>query len=197
MSQEVNYGRELTDVRDDRTNYLNASYGIKSWLLTKDHKRIALLYLGSISLRDLALALWLGGLIVIDFVETPTRFRVKAINRNQVAAVGREVFAALNCMETIVGALLLIVSVLIVGRAPLVTYKSQAALISVGLMWLVALTQYFWARPRMSKVTKGLDLVKRRQGDARFDILRRWHKTYVALDLAKMALGLAAFGLWI
>src|SRR5512138_564571 len=32
-----------------RTNYLNAEYGIKSWLLTKDHKRIALLYLGSIS----------------------------------------------------------------------------------------------------------------------------------------------------
>src|SRR5246500_5452503 len=32
-----------------RTNYLNAEYGLKSWLLTKDHKRIALLYLGAIS----------------------------------------------------------------------------------------------------------------------------------------------------
>src|SRR5687767_7015390 len=32
-----------------RVNYLNAQYGLKSWLLTKDHKRIALLYLGSIS----------------------------------------------------------------------------------------------------------------------------------------------------
>src|SRR5213595_1135991 len=32
-----------------RTNYLNAEYGVKSWLLTKDHKRIALLYLGGIS----------------------------------------------------------------------------------------------------------------------------------------------------
>jgi uncharacterized membrane protein len=150
-----------------------------------------------IFVRDLALALWLGGLIVIDFVETPARFRVKAINRNQVAAVGREVFAAINRMETIVGALLVIVSVLIVSRIPTVTYKSQVALISVGLMWLVALTQYFWARPRMTKVTKGLDLVKRRQGDERFDILRRWHKTYVALDLIKMVLGLFALGLWI
>src|SRR5215207_4054634 len=27
------------------TNYLNADYGVMSWLLTKDHKRIALLYL--------------------------------------------------------------------------------------------------------------------------------------------------------
>ncbi len=32
-----------------RTNYLNASYGLKSWLLTTDHKRIALLYLMSIT----------------------------------------------------------------------------------------------------------------------------------------------------
>ena len=32
-----------------RVHYLNASYGIKSWLFTTDHKRIALLYLGSIT----------------------------------------------------------------------------------------------------------------------------------------------------
>ncbi len=34
---------------EHRTNYLNADYGIKSWLLTTDHKRIALLYLVSIT----------------------------------------------------------------------------------------------------------------------------------------------------
>ena len=32
-----------------RRNYLNADYGLKSWLLTTDHKRIALLYLISIT----------------------------------------------------------------------------------------------------------------------------------------------------
>lgn len=32
-----------------KVNYLNAQYGIKSWLLTKDHKRIGLLYLGSVT----------------------------------------------------------------------------------------------------------------------------------------------------
>ena len=30
-------------------NYLNANYGFRSWLLTTDHKRIALLYLMSIT----------------------------------------------------------------------------------------------------------------------------------------------------
>src|SRR5438270_665527 len=33
-----------------RANYLNAEHGLKSWLLTKDHKRIALLYLGAVTL---------------------------------------------------------------------------------------------------------------------------------------------------
>ena len=33
----------------ERENYLNQEYGIKSWLLTTDHKRIALLYLLSIT----------------------------------------------------------------------------------------------------------------------------------------------------
>src|SRR5208283_2092814 len=33
----------------ERETYLNNGYGLKSWLLTKDHKRIALLYLFSIT----------------------------------------------------------------------------------------------------------------------------------------------------
>ena len=42
---------ELTieQTRPERTNYLNARYGIASWLLTTDHKRIALLYMGSLT----------------------------------------------------------------------------------------------------------------------------------------------------
>ena len=37
-------------------NYLNSNYGIKSWLLTTDHKRIAMLYLISITAM-----FWIGG----------------------------------------------------------------------------------------------------------------------------------------
>ena len=33
-----------------KTNYLNADYSVKSWLLTTDHKRVAVLYLISITL---------------------------------------------------------------------------------------------------------------------------------------------------
>ena len=43
-----------------RENYLNIAYGVKSWLLTTDHKRIALLYLASITLF-----FFLGGLFAL------------------------------------------------------------------------------------------------------------------------------------
>src|SRR6266480_2025599 len=39
----------ITATVEARDNYLTHEYGVKSWLLTKDHKRIALLYLASIS----------------------------------------------------------------------------------------------------------------------------------------------------
>ena len=148
--------------------------------------------------RDLALAVWLGGLIVIDFVETPARFRVQGLSRNQVVAVGRAVFAAFNRTETVAGAALVASSAALAARAETtVSYRWLAALVSVTVMWLVALAQYFWARPRMSAVTAELDLVNRAPEDTRFDVLRRWHKTYVALDVLKAALGLAALGLWV
>jgi cytochrome c oxidase subunit 1 len=41
-------------------NYLNVAYGVRSWLLTKDHKRIALLYLASITFF-----FFLGGLFAL------------------------------------------------------------------------------------------------------------------------------------
>ncbi len=40
----------ITAAVQEREHYLNASYGIKSWLLTKDHKRIGLLYLATVTL---------------------------------------------------------------------------------------------------------------------------------------------------
>jgi cytochrome c oxidase subunit 1 len=43
-----------------RTNYLNADYGVRSWLLTTDHKRIALLYLASVTVM-----FFLGGAFAV------------------------------------------------------------------------------------------------------------------------------------
>ncbi len=40
----------LSTAATDRDDYLSESYGVRSWLLTTDHKRVALLYLGAITL---------------------------------------------------------------------------------------------------------------------------------------------------
>lgn len=147
--------------------------------------------------RDFALAVWLGGLVVIDFVEAPAKFRVAEINRNQAVAVGRAVFAALNRMEVIAGALLLAASALLVRRADVVTFNAQTAVGAAGLMWLIALGQYLWVRPRVTALAQGLDLVNRNPGNARYNVLKRWHKAYVALDLLKIILGITTLALWL
>ena len=41
--------RPRVESEEPRLNYLTARYGVKSWLLTRDHKRIALLYLGAVT----------------------------------------------------------------------------------------------------------------------------------------------------
>src|SRR5437764_4547403 len=50
---------ETTEVMP-REHYLNSSYGIKSWLLTHDHKRICILYILSITG-----AFFIGGLMAV------------------------------------------------------------------------------------------------------------------------------------
>ena len=40
----------MTAAMEERETYLNAGHGVKSWLLTKDHKRIGLLYLFTVTL---------------------------------------------------------------------------------------------------------------------------------------------------
>jgi cytochrome c oxidase subunit 1 len=53
-----------------KVNYLNVSYGVKSWLLTTDHKRIALLYMGSITVM-FALGGIFAALIRLELVTPP------------------------------------------------------------------------------------------------------------------------------
>ena len=148
--------------------------------------------------RDLALAVWLGGLIVIDFVEAPVKFKVAAINRNQAVAVGRAVFAALLRVEVALGVLLVIIHLLARSWAATEALASrwQTSFIVVALMLPVALLQKFWALRRMQQASEGVDLVARTAGAEVFARMRRWHLVYVAGDVLKMALGVAALALW-
>src|SRR4029077_12913999 len=50
----------LGETPPPKVNYLNVAYGVKSWLLTTDHKRIALLYLAGVTLM-----FFLGGAFAV------------------------------------------------------------------------------------------------------------------------------------
>jgi cytochrome c oxidase subunit 1 len=57
----VNTAVAVAPTKAPRLNYINAEHGLKSWLLTKDHKRIALLYLISVTAF-----FFVGGLLRAD-----------------------------------------------------------------------------------------------------------------------------------
>src|SRR4051794_6133787 len=63
-------------------NYLNASHGVRSWLLTRDHKRIALLYLVSVTVLFFVGALF-AALIRLELL-TPPGDLVKADTYNRL-----------------------------------------------------------------------------------------------------------------
>jgi len=71
-----------TSVGEWRQHYLNAGYSVRSWLLTTDHKRIAILYLASITLFFL-LGGVLAGLLRLELL-TPHGDLVQAETYNKL-----------------------------------------------------------------------------------------------------------------
>jgi uncharacterized membrane protein len=150
--------------------------------------------------RDLNFAIWLGGLIAIDCIEAPARFRTPELDRNQIVAVGRQVFAAFNRAEIVMGATLMLVSLLLLLRADDARFLDRVSgwmtIGCLGLMALIALVQFLKLRPRMVEISRSLDLVNRDESDPRYAEMRRLHRAYIALDIAKIAMGMVALGFW-
>ena len=131
-------------------------------------------------LGRITVGLWVGGLVAIDFVETPARFRATDLDRNQIIAMGRRVFAAFNRYEAGIGAVATAASV----AGP--RWRTAA----VGAMWGAALTQLAIIQPRLQALGANLDFVDRDANDPRYNQLRTMHRAYVALDVLKLALAL-------
>ena len=66
----------------ERETYLNSGYGLKSWLLTKDHKRIAVLYFITISIF-FAIGGTFAGLIRLELL-TPQAGLVSSENQSPI-----------------------------------------------------------------------------------------------------------------
>jgi uncharacterized membrane protein len=150
--------------------------------------------------RDLCFTIWLGGLIAIDCIEAPARFRTPELTRAQLVAVGRQVFAAFNRAEILLGTFAFVSSLLLILREEdarfICSVCSRAAISCLLVMMLIALAQMLKLRPRLTELSRSLDLMNRDDGDPRFSEMRRLHRGYVALDIVKMAAGIVAVGFW-
>ncbi len=128
----------------------------------------------------LAQALWTGGIVAIDAVETPARFRAPGLDRNEIGAVGRVVFRAFNRYELGLAALSLTT----------MAGTSRARKAAVAGMTAASVAQHLWVRPPMQELGEQLDFEADERTDPRYSAFHRLHNIYVALDAAKLALGL-------
>ncbi|MDT0350312.1 hypothetical protein [Pseudonocardia charpentierae] len=120
--------------------------------------------------------MWLGMVLAISFLEAPLKFRAPGVTVPLGLGIGRIVFRALNRVELV----LLVAAVVAVALAP------RPALVGVVAALVVLLgVQLGLVRPalnrRSGRVLAGEELPR-----------SRGHLVYVALEVAKVALLVAA-----
>jgi hypothetical protein len=120
---------------------------------------------------------WLGMVLAISFLEAPLKFRAPDVTVPIGLGIGRLVFRALNAIETVLAAVLLIV--VLVGRPPAATVTTAVLVIAVLAAQLV------FVRPRLTRrsdaVLAGADVPRSHA-----------HLAYIALEVVKVGLLIAA-----
>jgi uncharacterized membrane protein len=142
-----------------------------------------------IFVRDSCLAIWLGGLLVIDFVETPIRFRTPGISKEQATAFGSRLFATFGRIQLGIGTVLLGASIAIVRRASFARID-VVELILVAAMLFFAFIQAVFLTPRMLARMTLVGSENPNDGGLRRHF-RTLHMAYVSLDILKVLVGLA------
>ena len=138
--------------------------------------------------RTLAVALWIGGMAALDFVDAPLRFAAPALSRNQAVALGQAVFARFNRIEVACG---------VAALAAAVAARSARWTVAItALMLLLALVQTLYLTPEITRLAAGLDFVNRTPGDPRYAAIRSLHSIYATVEIAVFAGGIAVLAGW-
>ncbi|GGX75476.1 hypothetical protein [Streptomyces anandii] len=122
---------------------------------------------------------WLGMVLAISFLEAPLKFRAPGVTIPIGLGIGRMVFRALNLVEAVLAAV--VVVAVAVGGAPAATVGLTAAVV------VLLLAQLVFVRPRLNRRS---DRVLAGEEGPR----SRGHLVYVALEIAKVAV-LTALGI--
>lgn len=138
--------------------------------------------------RTLAVALWVGGMAALDFIEAPLRFSTPALDRNQAVALGQAAFARFNRVEAALG---------VIALAAAIAARSARWTVAVAaIMLALVLVQTFYLTPEITRLAAGLDFVNRAAGDPRYAAIRSLHNVYAAAEIAILAGGVAVLAGW-
>jgi hypothetical protein len=132
-------------------------------------------------IRTLALALWVGGTSMLDFVEAPLRFSTGIIDRNQAVGLGQVVIIRWVRAEWALGVIVLVSS--------LVAASPAWSVWLVVLMLAVVTVQGVYLAPAITLLARGLDFVQRASHDPRYASIRQLHTAYAVLELIVLVAG--------
>lgn len=118
---------------------------------------------------------WLGMVIAISFIEAPLKFRAPGVTLPIGLGIGRLVFRALNTIEAILAAILLMA----IGYAP----PSPGAVVACGVACAALVGQLVAVRPRL---TRRSDMVLSGRAAAAGMSRSRTHYSYLGLELVKV-----------
>jgi uncharacterized membrane protein len=138
--------------------------------------------------RTLAVALWIGGMAALDFIEAPIRFATPLLTRNQAVGIGQEIFAVFNRVE-------LALSAIAVASATVAASPRWTRGLLV-LMLMLVLVQSAYLTPSITRLASGLDFVHRTPGDPRYAAIRPLHTTYALLEMILFVSGAVVLAAW-
>ena len=107
-------------------------------------------------LRVLALALWLGGMAAIDFIEAPLRFGSGVITRNQAVVLGQLVISRWVRVELGLGIVALVCS--------LITIVPRWSMWLLTLLVAILIVQAAYLAPAITHLAKAWTSCSERRG---------------------------------
>ena len=136
--------------------------------------------------RTLALAFWIGGMAVLDFVDAPVRFAL--LDRNQAVRLGQALFERFNRIE--------LGCALVALAAALVAQSERWTIWVLVVMFVILIAQATYLTPAITRLAQGLDFVHRAPHDARYAAIRPLHTAYAVLEIALFVAGITVLVAW-
>jgi len=137
-------------------------------------------------IRTLAVALWIGGMAALDFIDAPARFAL--LDRNQAIRVGQALFERFNRVELALA--------LIALAAAFLAESARWTIWLLVLMLVLVVAQATYLTPAITRLAAGLDFVHRSPHDPRYAAIRPLHTAYAVLEVIVFVAGIAVLAAW-